>query len=52
MAAKGRPPAPTRGRDAGTGQFVPIKYAKDHPKTTVVEQVRGEAKSGAKRSRG
>ena len=26
-----------RGRDAGTGQYVPKKYADTHPKTTVIE---------------
>jgi hypothetical protein len=25
------------GRDAGTGKYVPVDYAKKHPKTTVVE---------------
>ena len=25
------------GRDAGTGQFIPVKEAKCRPKTTVVE---------------
>lgn len=29
-----------RGRDAGSGQFVPIEYAKKHPKTTVVETIK------------
>ena len=28
------------GRDAGTGRFVPIDYAKAHPKTTVIEKVK------------
>ena len=27
-----------KGRSAETGQFVPIDYAKKHPKTTVVEK--------------
>lgn len=27
-----------RGRDAGTGQFVPIDYAKTHPSSTVIEK--------------
>jgi hypothetical protein len=26
-----------RGRDAGTGQFIPVKVAERRPKTTVVE---------------
>jgi len=25
------------GRDAGTGKYVPVDYAKKHPNTTVVE---------------
>ena len=29
-----------KGRSAETGQFVPIDYAKKHPKTTVVEKVK------------
>lgn len=28
------------GRDAGSGQFIPIKTAKAHPRTTVVETVK------------
>lgn len=28
-----------RGRDAGTGRFIPIKEAERRPKTTVVERV-------------
>ena len=28
-----------KGRSAETGQFVPIDYAKKHPKTTVIEKV-------------
>jgi hypothetical protein len=27
-------------RDAGTGQFVPKKYADTHPKTTVTETIK------------
>ena len=27
----------TRGRDAGSGQFIPVKEAQRRPKTTVVE---------------
>ena len=27
-----------KGRSAETGQFVPIDYAKKHPKTTVIEK--------------
>lgn len=26
-----------RGRDAGSGQFIPVKVAESRPKTTVVE---------------
>jgi hypothetical protein len=26
-----------RGRDAGNGQFIPVKVAKDSPKTAIVE---------------
>lgn len=29
-----------KGRSAITGQFVPIKYAQQHPNTTVVEKVK------------
>ena len=29
-----------KGRSAETGQFVPIDYAKKHPKTTVDEKVK------------
>lgn len=29
-----------RGRDAESGQFVPIEYANKHPKTTVVETIK------------
>lgn len=28
------------GRDAGNGQFIPVKEALRHPKTTVVETIR------------
>jgi hypothetical protein len=28
------------GRDAGTGQFIPVKAAQRRPKTAVVETVR------------
>jgi hypothetical protein len=28
-----------RGRDSGSGQFIPVKVAKSHPKTTTVERV-------------
>lgn len=29
-----------RGRDAGTGQFIPVKEAEKRPKTTVVETIK------------
>jgi hypothetical protein len=28
-----------KGRDAGTGRFIPVKEARQHPSTTVVERV-------------
>ena len=28
------------GRDAGSGEFTTIKWAKDHPKTHVVETIK------------
>lgn len=28
------------GRNAGTGKFVPVKYAQKHPKTNIVETVK------------
>ena len=27
------------GRDAETGKFIPVKQAREHPRTTVVERV-------------
>lgn len=27
------------GRDAGTGRFIPVKVAKNRPKTAIVERV-------------
>ncbi len=29
-----------KGRDSGTGRFIPIKEAQKHPKTTTVEKVK------------
>jgi len=29
-----------RGRDSGTGKFIPIKVAKKNPKTTTVETIK------------
>ncbi len=34
-----------RGRDAITGKFVTVGYAKNHPKTTVVETVKTKPKA-------
>ena len=38
-----QPPKPPetslKGRDAGSGQFIPVKEARSHPKTSVVERV-------------
>lgn len=28
------------GRDAGTGKFIPVIVAKQHPKTSVVETIK------------
>jgi hypothetical protein len=36
-------PAP-KYRDAGTGEYVPKKYADSHPKTTVKETVKAPPK--------
>ena len=32
------------GRDAGTGQFIPVKEAERRPKTTVVETIKNPKK--------
>ena len=32
------------GRDAGSGQFIPVKEAQKHPKTTVVETIKPSKK--------
>ena len=32
------------GRNAETGQFVTVEYAKKHPKTTVVETIKRKSK--------
>lgn len=34
------PKKQTIGRDAGSGRFIPVKTAKQRPKTAVVETVR------------
>ena len=34
-----------RGRDAGTGRFIPVKTAKANPKGAVVETVKKSIKS-------
>jgi hypothetical protein len=36
-----------RGRDAGNGQFIPVKVAERRPKTTVVEKYK-TGKNGPK----
>lgn len=38
----------TRSRSAVTGQFVTNKYAKRHPRTTVIEQVKAPRKNRKK----
>jgi hypothetical protein len=37
MAGKGH--SSNRGRDAGTGQFIPVKEARQRPNATTVERV-------------
>jgi len=37
--AKKPPKTTPRGRDADSGKFVPVKKARENPKTHVVEQV-------------
>ncbi|MCC7106262.1 MAG: hypothetical protein IT307_14065 [Chloroflexi bacterium] len=37
------------GRDAKTGQFIPVKEAQQRPKTTTVETIPPPKKSGAKK---
>ena len=42
MSTKKTPKAPEtslRGRDAKTGEFIPVREARQRPNTTVVEQV-------------
>ena len=29
-----------KGRDAGSGQFIPLKEAKNNPATTVIEKIK------------
>ncbi|ELD1798250.1 hypothetical protein KW416_04660 [Vibrio fluvialis] len=36
------------GRDAGTGQFIPVEEAKKRPKTTVIETVKNPPKKKPK----
>ncbi len=36
---KKEPQTSLKGRDAKTGQFIPVEKARQHPKTTVVERV-------------
>jgi len=42
---------PTRkiGRDARTGEFIPVREARKRPSTTVVETIRTPVKTGARR---
>lgn len=35
----GKPKTTPRGRDARTGEFKPVKWAKDHPDRGIVERV-------------
>jgi len=35
-----------RGRDSGSGQFIPVDEAKKHPKTTTVETIPPPGKGG------
>jgi hypothetical protein len=37
MSKKGQ--TSQKGRDVGTGKFIPVKEARQHPNTTVVERV-------------
>lgn len=46
MASKAPPPQKI-GRDAGTGQFIPVREAERHPRTTVVETIRRPAPAPA-----
>lgn len=39
-----------KGRDASTGQFIPVKEARERPKTTVVERVRFRERARASSS--
>ncbi len=34
-----KPETSYKGRDAGSGQFITVKEARQHPKTAVVERV-------------
>ena len=45
MSAKGSGNTTKISRDSGSGKFIPVKQAKDHPKTTTVETIK---KSGKK----
>lgn len=37
--SKGKPETSLKGRDAKTGQFIPVQDARRRPNTTVVERV-------------
>ena len=39
------------GRDAGTGQFIPVREAERRKSTTVVETIRAPSKRPSKRSK-
>ena len=37
---KGKGSSQKIGRDAGSGQFIPVREAKSRPKTTIVESIK------------
>jgi hypothetical protein len=39
LVAKKEPETSLRGRDARTGEFIPVKEARERPNTTTVERV-------------
>lgn len=39
------------GRDSGTGEFISVKEAKKHPKTTQVETIKRPSKKTSKKGR-
>jgi hypothetical protein len=50
MAAKAPPPQKI-GRDAGNGQFIPVREAQRHPDTSVVETIRRPVPAPAPRKK-